>query len=73
MGLSGPGILFLILTRWKKTGCPQDGQDCGNFMALTTHNFNLLAEDEAVIGTRRAPWIEKESGDTPVMEYPEIE
>jgi hypothetical protein len=41
-------------------------------IASTTHNFNLLAEDEAVIGTRRAPWIEKERGDTPV-EYSEIE
>lgn len=40
-------------------------------IACTTHNFNLLAEDEAVIGTRRAAWVEKEKGEIP--EYPEIE
>jgi hypothetical protein len=40
-------------------------------IAVANHNFNLLAEDEAVIGTRRAPWIEKESVDT--LESPEIE
>lgn len=40
-------------------------------VAGNTHNFNLLAEDEAVIGTGRAAWIEKEKGEVP--EYPEIE
>jgi len=40
-------------------------------IAGTNHNFNLLAEDEAVIGTRRAAWVEREKGD--LREYPEIE
>jgi hypothetical protein len=40
-------------------------------IAGITHNFNLLAEDEAVIGTRRAAWEEKEKGDIPGD--PEIE
>jgi hypothetical protein len=41
-------------------------------MASTTHNFNLLAKDEAIIGTRCAPWMEKEKCDTHV-DYSEIE
>lgn len=40
-------------------------------ISRTTHNFNLLGFDEAVIGTRRAAWIEKESFEIP-KEYPEI-
>lgn len=32
-------------------------------LATTRANLNILAKDEAVIGTRRASWIEKESAD----------
>jgi len=32
-------------------------------LASTRANFNLLAEDEAIIGTKRALWIEKENPD----------
>lgn len=41
-------------------------------IASTIHNFNLLAEDAAVIGTRLAAWIENETGEVP-LEHPEIE
>ncbi len=67
-GLQGNSTAIIFALVYGKIG----NYDKAIKIASTTHNFNLLAEDEAVIGTRRAPWIEKESEDT-ILEYPEIE